>query len=66
VTHTLSAGMLTGAMFIAAVSSWYLLRRQHRDIARISLSLALPMAAIALILVGAVIGVLPPGGRRTG
>ena len=39
-------------MFIAAVSSWYLLRRQHRDIARISLSLALPMAAIAL---GAVI-----------
>ena len=52
VTHTLSAGMLTGAMFIAAVSSWYLLRRQHRDIARISLSLALPMAAIAL---GAVI-----------
>ena len=51
-THTLSAGMLTGAMFIAAVSSWYLLRRQHRDIARISLSLALPMAAIAL---GAVI-----------
>jgi len=26
----------------------------------------LPMAAIALILVGAVIGVLPPGGRRTG
>ena len=30
----------------------YLLRRQHRDIARISLSLALPMAAIAL---GAVI-----------
>ena len=52
VTHTLSAGLLTGAMFIAAVSSWYLLRRQHRDIARISLSLALPMAAIAL---GAVI-----------
>jgi len=52
VTHTLSAGLLTGAMFIAAISSWYLLRRQHRDIARISLSLALPMAAIAL---GAVI-----------
>ena len=52
VTHTLSAGLLTGAMFIAAVSSWYLLRRRHRDIARISLSLALPMAAIAL---GAVI-----------
>ena len=52
VTHTLSAGLLTGAMFIAAVSSGYLLRRQHRDIARISLSLALPMAAIAL---GAVI-----------
>ena len=52
VTHTLSAGILTGAIFIAAISSWYLLRRRHRDIARISLSLALPMAAIAL---GAVI-----------
>ena len=52
VTHTLSAGILTGAIFIAAISSWYLLRRRHRDVARISLSLALPMAAIAL---GAVI-----------
>ncbi|MCE9657304.1 MAG: cytochrome ubiquinol oxidase subunit I [Burkholderiales bacterium] len=48
VAHTLSAGILTGAMFIVAVSSFYLLRRRHRDVARISLSLALPMAAIAL------------------
>ena len=51
VTHTLSAGLLTGAIFIAAVSSAYLLRRRHRDVARISLTLALPMAAVALAAV---------------
>ena len=51
VTHTLSAGMLTGALFIAAISSAYLLRRKHRDVARISLTLALPMAAVALAAV---------------
>ncbi|MGZ5251036.1 MAG: cytochrome ubiquinol oxidase subunit I [Caldimonas sp.] len=48
VTHTLSAGVLSGAMFIAAVSSFYLIRKRHLDVARLSLSLALPMAAIAL------------------
>jgi cytochrome bd ubiquinol oxidase subunit I len=52
IAHTLSAGLLTGAIFIAAVSSFYLLRKRHLEVSRISLSLALPMAAIAL---GAVI-----------
>ena len=52
VAHTLSAGLLTGAIFIAAVSSFYLLRKRHLEVSRISLTLALPMAAIAL---GAVI-----------
>ncbi len=48
VAHTLSAGLLTGACFIAAISSFYLIRRRHPDVARPSLALALPMAALAL------------------
>ena len=49
VTHTLSAGLLTGAIFIASVSSWYLLKRRHLEVARHSLRLALPMAALSLV-----------------
>lgn len=48
VAHTLSAGLLTGAVFIAAVSSFYLIRKRHLDVARLSLTLALPMAALSL------------------
>jgi cytochrome d ubiquinol oxidase subunit I len=51
VAHTLSAGLLTGALFITAVSSGYLLRKKHLDVARISLSLSLPMAGLALVAV---------------
>lgn len=51
IAHTLSAGLLTGAMFIAAISSFYLIRKRHLDVARLSLSLALPMAALSLAAV---------------
>lgn len=48
VAHTLSAGLLTGAIFIASVSSFYLIRKRHLDVARLSLTLALPMAVLSL------------------
>ena len=51
VAHTVSAGLLTGAVFIAAVSAFYLMRRRHLDVARASLRLALPMAACSLAMV---------------
>ena len=51
VAHTVSAGLLTGAVFIAAVSAFYLMRRRHLDVARASLMLALPMAACSLAMV---------------
>ena len=51
VAHTLSAAMLTGAVFIAALASFYLLRKRHVALMRSCLSLALPMALAALAAV---------------
>ena len=51
VAHTLSAAMLTGAVFIAALSSFYLLRKRHVALMRSCLALALPMALAALAAV---------------
>lgn len=48
VSHTLSAAMLTGALFTLSVSAWYLLRRRHQEVAAASMRLALPLAAVAL------------------
>nr|WP_311529523.1 cytochrome ubiquinol oxidase subunit I [uncultured Ralstonia sp.] len=51
VAHTLSAGLLTGALFIAAISAFYLMRQRDLDVARRSMMLALPTAAVSLALV---------------
>jgi cytochrome d ubiquinol oxidase subunit I len=49
VAHTLSAGLLTGTLFVVSVSAFYLLRRRHLAVARFSLALSLPMAGLALV-----------------
>jgi hypothetical protein len=49
VAHTLSAGLLTGTLFVVSVSAFYLLRRRHLAVARFSLALTLPMAGLALV-----------------
>ncbi|WP_019645898.1 cytochrome ubiquinol oxidase subunit I [Novispirillum itersonii] len=38
--HTISAGYVTGAMFVMAVSAWYLLRGRHVQFARRSMTVA--------------------------
>jgi cytochrome d ubiquinol oxidase subunit I len=52
-SHTMGAAVLTGSMLVIAVSSWLLRRRRRRypAAARLSITVALPMAAIALAAV---------------
>jgi cytochrome d ubiquinol oxidase subunit I len=38
--HTVAAGYVTGAMFVLAVSAYYLLRRRHVDLAKRSMTVA--------------------------
>ncbi len=38
--HTVSAGYVTGAMFVMSIGAYYILRRRHVDIARRSLTVA--------------------------
>ncbi|MBN9698226.1 MAG: cytochrome ubiquinol oxidase subunit I, partial [Zoogloea sp.] len=38
--HTVSAGYVTGAMFVLSISSWYLLKGQHVEFARRSFRIA--------------------------
>ena len=38
--HTVIAGYITGAVFMIAVSSWYLLRRRNTDLAKRSIAVA--------------------------
>jgi cytochrome d ubiquinol oxidase subunit I len=49
--HTLSAGYITGAMFVLAVSSFYLLKNRHTEIAKRSFALAATFGFIASISV---------------
>jgi len=38
--HTVSAGYVTGSMFVMAVSAWFLLRGRHRELAKRSMAVA--------------------------
>ncbi|MGQ9715420.1 MAG: cytochrome ubiquinol oxidase subunit I [Anaerolineae bacterium] len=44
--HTVAAGWITGAFFIAGISAWYLRQGQHLAFARLSLGLALAVGAV--------------------
>ncbi len=48
--HTMDAAFVTGAMFVAGISAWYVLRRQHMELARQSLSMALTVALAASLV----------------
>jgi len=45
--HTVSAGYVTGAMFVVAISAWYLLKRRHVEFAKRSLLIASAFGAVA-------------------
>jgi len=53
--HTVSAGYVTGAMFVMSIGAFYMLRGRHRDIARRSLTVAASFglaSALSVVVLG--------------
>ena len=53
--HTVSAGYVTGSVFVLAISAWYLLRGRHVDIARKSMTVAASFglaSALSVVVLG--------------
>ncbi|QDL38134.1 cytochrome ubiquinol oxidase subunit I [Rhodoferax sediminis] len=53
--HTVSAGYVTAAVFVLGVSAWYLLKGQHRDLAKRSMTVAASFglaAALSVVVLG--------------
>jgi cytochrome bd ubiquinol oxidase subunit I len=53
--HTVSAGYVTGSVFVLAISSWYLLRGRHVGFARRSLAVAMSFglaSALSVVVLG--------------
>lgn len=53
--HTVSAGYVTGAAFVMAVSAWYLLRKRHIEFAKRSMTVAVSFglaSALSVIVLG--------------
>ncbi|MCX7898981.1 MAG: cytochrome ubiquinol oxidase subunit I [Methylocystis sp.] len=53
--HTVSAGYVTGAMFVMSIGAWYMLQGRHPDIARRSLTVAASFglaSALSVVVLG--------------
>ena len=53
--HTVSAGYVTGAVFVLAISAWYLLKGRHIEIAKRSATVALSFglaASLSVVVLG--------------
>ncbi len=53
--HTVSAGYVTGAVFVMAVSAWYLLQKRHVEFAKRSMTVAVSFglaSALSVIVLG--------------
>jgi cytochrome d ubiquinol oxidase subunit I len=53
--HTVSAGYVTGAMFVMAISAWYLLKQRHVEFAKRSMTVAVSFglaSALSVIVLG--------------
>jgi cytochrome d ubiquinol oxidase subunit I len=53
--HTVAAGYVTGAVFVLAVSAWYLLRRRNTDFAKRSMAVAASFglaSALSVVVLG--------------
>jgi len=51
-THTTGAGFIIGALFVIAVSSWYLLRGRNQEMAKKSILVAVVFGLLATLYVG--------------
>ena len=49
-SHTMNATLMTGAFFVVAVSSWFLMKKRHGEVAMSSLRLGLILALITSVL----------------
>ena len=53
--HTVSAGYVSAAMFVMAISAWYLLKGRHQDVAKRSMAVAASFglaAALSVVVLG--------------
>lgn len=53
--HTVSAGYVTGSVFVLAISAWYLLRGRHADFAKRSMTVAASFglaSALSVVVLG--------------
>ncbi len=53
--HTVSAGYVTGSVFVMAISAWYLLRGRHAEIAKRSMTVAASFglaSALSVVVLG--------------
>ena len=53
--HTVSAGYVTGSIFVLAVSAWFMLRGRHMELAKRSMTVALSFgiaAALSVVVLG--------------
>lgn len=53
--HTISAGYVTGSMFVLAISAYYLLRNRHYDLAKRSIAVAASfglLTALSVVVLG--------------
>ncbi|HUO13258.1 MAG TPA: cytochrome ubiquinol oxidase subunit I [Caulobacteraceae bacterium] len=53
--HTVSAGYVTGAVFVMAISAWYLLSGRHKELARRSMTVAASFGlagALSVVVLG--------------
>ncbi len=48
--HTIGGSWLAGTFLVLSVSAWYLLKSRHREFARASIKVALPIAALTAVL----------------
>lgn len=66
--HTVSAGYVTGAVFVLAISSWYLLKGRHLDLARRSFRIAAAFglaSTLSVIVLGDESGYVVTDGQKT-
>ncbi len=47
--HTVLAGWITGSLFLAGVASWYLLKRQHQELAKILLRFSIVLFIVTAL-----------------
>ncbi|WP_429911978.1 cytochrome ubiquinol oxidase subunit I [Glycocaulis sp.] len=53
--HTVAAGYVTGALFVLAISAWFLLQRRHRGFAKRSMTVAAAfglMGSLSVVVLG--------------